>query len=167
MSLATFLDKLRYSEFYFHHTGFGSCVLITHADKRNPVFRGAWAVSGSPTRKFTNIHAGRNAFYIRFLAGDDATQDDEFIDERALTGDAGEDDQEERFVVLAFDHHQLMRRNRIDLFISLGSNPSHIRARLTASRKLTGEQSEILFEDEVALFDDSREDPFVMVTLGA
>ncbi len=166
MSLSTFFDKLRYSEFYFHHTGFGQNLLLTHADKGDPEFRGAWAVSSESTQKFTNIHAGRNAFCVRLLDGDNPSEDhDEFIDERTLPDDG--EDQEERFVVLAFDHHHLMRRNRVDLFISPGSDQSHIHARLTASRKLTGEQSETLFEGEVALFDESREHPFVMATPSA
>ena len=148
MSLFGFLDKLRYSEFYIHHTGFDGWIAVTFADKRNK-FSGitlALSEDAAKQKKFGDIYAGRNIVYVEFSV-DEAT---------------GRED----FVCLGFEHHRLMKRNRVDLFLAPGADASHIHARLTASKNKNGEQSETLFDGEVALFSDSDEQPFVMHTAG-
>ena len=146
MSISSFLDRLRYSEFYIHHTGFGGWIAVTFADKRNqfPGIMVALSEDAAKEKKFRDIDAGRNILYVEFSTDGDSSKD--------------------RFVCLAFDHRNLMQRNRIDLFLSPGADEFHVHARLTASRKKTGEQSEKLFDGEVALFDDSSEQAFIMDT---
>ncbi len=144
MLLSGFIDKLRYSEFYIHHTGFDGWIEVAFMDKRNNVPGVTVALSEEAARqkKFGDIYAGRNIVYIEFSA-DEATG-------------------QERFVCLGFEHYRLMQRNRVDLFLAPGADHSHVHARLTASHDKNGERSETLFDGEVALFDDSNEQPFVM-----
>jgi hypothetical protein len=149
MSISSLLDKLRYSEFYIHHTGFDGWIGVTFMDKRTKVLGNTIALSeeAAKQKKFCDIYAGRNTVYVEFSA-DEAT---------------GRED----FVCLGFEHHCLMKRNRVDLFLAPGADASHIHARLTASQNKNGEPSETLFDGEVALFDDSNEQPFVMHTASA
>ena len=149
MSLSRFLDKLRYSEFYIHHTGFDGWIAVTFADKRNK-FSGvtvALSEDAAKQKKFGDIYAGKNIVYVEFSADETTGRED--------------------FVCLGFEHHHLMKRNRVDLFLAPGADASHIHVRFTASQNKNGEPSETLFDGEIALFGDANEQAFIMHAAGA
>ena len=128
--------KHQTSEFYVHHTGFG-VIYVNYFAQGEPALNMVTALVESPDpKKFRDIRAGKNAIYIEFTVPDDATED--------------------KFICLAFVHHDVPNRKRLDLFISPGADPDHIHVRLTSNR------DKVIHDGDVAFKQATEEAPFVL-----
>ena len=96
-------------------------------------------IAQPPTAPFRKITEGRVGLYVELPVADDSSEDE---------GD---------FAALMFVHHDVRRRKRLDLYLSPSQCPKHLHARLTAN------EAETLFDDDIPFADDNEDKPPVLL----
>ena len=124
------------TRFYIHYSDFGGALTFNFMGSGQPHSETMFYwIAQPPTEPFRKLNPGKHVLYVELPVSEDSTED------------------EGEFTALAFVHHHASRRKRLDLFLSPSDKPRHIHARLTAN------ETETLFDNDVPLADDNEAKP--------